>query len=170
MLMEPPAHACADALGPQHRSLQREQSEDWANAGCTCCLVQNVVLHCCLQALITAHKPSPLPLPTLASALGFETVQEAGAYAEEQGAVVDWGPEGSAGSGSNGVLDTKLSAARPVGPPAPPAEQQQQQKAAAGAARQVGPQPALQQQTAKHKKHQEDEGAEGQKKKKKKKG
>ncbi|GLC69279.1 hypothetical protein PLESTF_000810800 [Pleodorina starrii] len=61
-----------------------------------------------LQSTVTAYKPLPVPLSHLAAQLGLETEEEAAALTEQYGAVVDR---------ERGCLDTRASAAQPLGPP-----------------------------------------------------
>ncbi|PNH10916.1 Leukocyte receptor cluster member 8 [Tetrabaena socialis] len=68
-----------------------------------------------LQSTVAAYRPLPVPLEHLAAQMGLETEDEAADLAEGHGAVVDRGAR---------CLDTRLSAARALGPPAPPAEAQ----------------------------------------------
>ncbi|KXZ46429.1 hypothetical protein GPECTOR_43g865 [Gonium pectorale] len=65
-----------------------------------------------LQSTVMAYKPLPVPLEHVAVQLGLETEEEAAALATQLGAVVDLGA---------GCLDTRASAAQPLGPPRPPA-------------------------------------------------
>ncbi|KAG2444286.1 hypothetical protein HXX76_001043 [Chlamydomonas incerta] len=66
-----------------------------------------------LNSSVAAFRPMPLPLSYLAEQMGLEGEEEAAELAEQHGAVVDR---------AAGVLDTRTSSTRPLGPPRPPGE------------------------------------------------
>jgi hypothetical protein len=84
--------------------------------------------HLHVQALVQAHRPTPLPLEAVQGALGFDTLDQAREFVAEQGGVVVPAATKAAAVGGSSrqrmrhnqeglwQLDTRASASLPAGP------------------------------------------------------